>query len=122
VCAYADVLVGAVAVPGERAPVLVGREVVAQMKPRALILDLSIDQGGCIETSRPTDHGSPTFLEEGVLHYCVPKISGVLGRTATHALFMAAYPYLEQIASLGLAGALQASPALARAAARHAAS
>ena len=119
VCAYADVLVGAVAVPGERAPVLVGREVVAHMKPRALILDLSIDQGGCIETSRPTDHGSPTFLEEGVLHYCVPNISGVLGRTATHALFMAAYPYLEQIASLGLAEALQASPALARAAARY---
>src|SRR3990172_4214577 len=113
------VLGAGVAVPGKRAPVLVGREVVAHMKPRALILDLSIDQGGCIENSRPTDHGSPTFLEEGVLHYCVPNISGVLGRTATHALFMAAYPYLEQIANLGLAGALQASPALARAATRY---
>jgi alanine dehydrogenase len=116
VCAYADVLVGAVAVPGERSPVLVDRQTVAQMKPRALILDLSIDQGGCVETSRPTDHGSPTYLEEGVLHYCVPNISGVLGRTATHALFMAAYPYFERIATLGLAEALRTTPALARAA------
>jgi len=72
-----------------------------------------------VETSRPTDHGNPTYLEHGVVHYCVPNISVVLGRTATHALFIAVYPYLEQIARLGLEGALQMVPALGRAAVGH---
>jgi alanine dehydrogenase len=113
-CAYADVLIGAVLVPGERTPLLVPRQVVASMKPRSVVLDLSIDQGGCLETSRPTNHGSPTFIDEGVLHYCVPNMSGVLGRTASHALFIGAFPYLERLAMLGVDGALEADPGFER--------
>jgi alanine dehydrogenase len=111
-CSYADVLVGAVLVPGARAPLVVTREMVRGMKPRSLIIDMSIDQGGCVETSRPTSHGVPTFEEEGVIHYCVPNISGVLGRTATHALFLGAYPYLEAIAEQGIEAAVASHPAL----------
>ena len=80
------------------------------MKPRSLIIDMSIDQGGCIETSRPTHHGSPTYEEEGVIHYCVPNMSGVLGRTATYALFLGAYPYLQAIAIHGIEDALKLQP------------
>jgi alanine dehydrogenase len=112
-CQYADILVGAVLVPGRRPPILVSREMVQSMKPRSLIIDMSIDQGGCIETSRPTNHGSPTYEEEGVVHYCVPNISGVLGRTATYALFLGAYPYLEAIARDGIDVALEQYPGLA---------
>lgn len=111
-CQYADVLVGAVLVPGMRSPIIVSREMVRRMKPRSLIIDMSIDQGGCIETSRPTNHGSPTYEEEGVIHYCVPNMSGVLGRTATYALFLGAYPYLEAIAKEGIEGALRERPGL----------
>jgi alanine dehydrogenase len=114
VCEYADVLIGAVLVPGERTPVLVSRETVISMKPRSLIMDLSIDQGGCVETSRPTNHGSPTYLEENVIHYCVPNMSGVLGRTATHALYIGMYPYLKSIAAHGIEAALESIPALER--------
>jgi alanine dehydrogenase len=113
-CGYADVLLGAVLVPGERTPILVTREVVAKMKPRSIIIDMSIDQGGCIETSRPTNHGSPTYVEEGVIHYCVPNISGVLGRTATYALYNSSYPYLTAFAKLGVEEAIDATPALER--------
>ncbi|MCK5646537.1 MAG: alanine dehydrogenase [Anaerolineales bacterium] len=111
VCAYADVLLGAVLVPGERSPIIVTRKMVSNMKPRAIIIDMSIDQGGCIETSRPTNHGSPTFEADGVIHYCVPNISGVLGRTASHALFNGAYPYLKAIAEHGLESAIDSIPA-----------
>jgi alanine dehydrogenase len=112
-CQYADIIIGAVLLPGSRAPIVVSREMVRSMKPRALIIDMSIDQGGCIETSRPTNHGSPTYEEEGVIHYCVPNMSGVLGRTATYALFLGAYPYLEAIAKHGIEGALKEQPGLA---------
>lgn len=111
-CTYADVLIGAVLVPGARAPNVVTREMVRSMKPRSLILDMSIDQGGCVETSRPTNHGSPTFVEEGVTHYCVPNMSGVLGRTASHALFIGAYPYLETIAAEGIQRSIEKIPAI----------
>lgn len=111
-CSYADVLIGAVLVPGARAPIVVDRETVRSMKPRALILDLSIDQGGCVETSRPTNHGSPTFVEEGVIHYCVPNMSGVLGRTASYALFIGAYPYLEAISASGIDESIEENEAL----------
>jgi alanine dehydrogenase len=111
-CQYADILIGAVLVPGRRPPTVVSREMVRSMKPRSLIIDMSIDQGGCIETSRPTNHGSPTYEEEGVVHYCVPNISGVLGRSATYALFLGAYPYLEAIAREGFEGALNDQPGL----------
>jgi alanine dehydrogenase len=75
---------------------------------------MSIDQGGCIETSRPTHHGSPTYVEMGIIHYCVPNISGVLGRTATHALYNGAYPYLTAFAQQGVDNAIQTSSALER--------
>lgn len=111
---FADVLIGAVLVPGARAPVLVTREMVAAMRPRSLIMDVAIDQGGCVETSRPTFHGTPTFVEEGVIHYCVPNMTGVVGRTATHALNNAIWPYVQQIARQGLEMTLKVCPELMR--------
>ncbi len=110
---FADVLIGAVLEPGMRTPVLVTREMVRSMRPRSLIIDLSIDQGGCVETSHPTLHSTPTFVEEGVIHYCVPNVTGVIGRTATHALNNATWPFIRQITRLGLEKAMEASPALA---------
>jgi alanine dehydrogenase len=114
VCKFADVLVGAVRARGERAPILVTRETVRRMKPRAVVMDLSIDEGGCVETSRPTTHDQPTFLEEGVIHYCVPNVPGVVARTATHAFLNAAWPYIQAIAEKGVEAALAADPALRR--------
>ena len=113
VARFADVLIGAVLVPGERAPVVVPRAVVRSMKPRSVILDLSIDEGGCVETSRPTTHDQPTFVEEGVLHYCVPNVPGIVARTATHAFLNAAWPYIQALANQGPA-AVAADPALRR--------
>ena len=111
-CSFADLLVGAVHVPSSLAPTVVTREMVASMKPRSVIIDMSIDQGGCIETSRPTNHESPTYEEEGVIHYCVPNMPGVLGRSATYALFMGAYPYLEIIAQQGIEQAIEMNDGL----------
>lgn len=113
-CSYADVLIGAVYVPGERAPIVVPREVVARMKRRAVIIDMAIDTGGCIETSRPTSHGSPTYIEEGVIHCCVPNMPGVLGRTGSYTLYNAAFPYLTTISRLGIDRAIETLPALER--------
>jgi alanine dehydrogenase len=112
VTAYADIVVGAALVPGQRAPLVVTRDMVRSMRPRSLIIDMSIDEGGCVETSRPTTYSSPTYSEEGVVHFCVPNMSGVLGRTATYALYNGAYTYLEAIAVLGLEPAMAAHPAL----------
>jgi len=112
VCTFADVLVGAVQIPGERAPMIVTREMVRSMRPGSLIIDLSIDQGGCVETSRPTYHDQPTFIAEGVIHYCVPNIPGVVGRTATHAFLNAAWPYIMHIVDQGLDATLQRYPGL----------
>jgi len=114
-CAFADVVIGAVLIPGQRAPIVVTREMVRAMRPRSVILDISIDQGGCVETSRPTTHASPTFLEEGILHYCVPNIPGVVARTATHAYLNAAWPYIRALAGQGVDVAAAADPALAAA-------
>jgi alanine dehydrogenase len=114
VCKFADVLVGAVLVPGARTPILVSRQMVKSMRPRSVIIDLSIDQGGCVETSRPTTHSNPTYLEEGVIHYCVPNMTGVLGRTATHALNNASWPFVKQIAEVGLEKALEQNNALSK--------
>jgi alanine dehydrogenase len=113
-CSFADVLVGAVLVPGVRTPIIVTKDMVSHMKPRSVIIDMSIDQGGCVETSRPTNHGSPTYVEMGVTHYCVPNMSGVLGRTATYALYNGVYPYLIAFAQKGVDDAIQDSPALER--------
>ena len=98
---YADVLVGAVLIPGARAPHVVTREMVRTMKPRSVIMDISIDQGGCVETSRPTTYQNPTYIEEDVIHYCVPNMTGVVARTTTHAFNNAAWPYIQQIARAG---------------------
>ncbi len=112
VCEYADVLVGAVLVPGQRAPVLVSRETVKRMKPRSVIIDISIDEGGCVESSRPTSHDHPTYVEEGVIHYCVPNMPGVVARTATHGFVNAAIPYILEIADLGAEKAIDENPAI----------
>ena len=110
----ADVLVGAVLIPGARAPHIVTRDMVRTMKPRSVIIDVSIDQGGCVETSRPTTYQSPTYIEEGVIHYCVPNMTGVVARTTTHAFNNAAWPYILEIARKGLMQALEDNPALMR--------
>ena len=112
VCSYANVLIGAILVPGAPSPQIVTREMVRRMHPRSIIIDVAIDQGGCVETSRPTSHSNPTYLEEDVIHYCVPNMTGVLGRTATHAMSNATWPFIKQIAALGLAQALEENTAL----------
>jgi alanine dehydrogenase len=94
--AYADVLVGAVLVPGERSPVLVSKETVQQMRPGAVILDLSIDQGGCVETSRPTTLTDPVFRAHGAIHYCAPNTPALVARTASHALSHELVPLLAR--------------------------
>jgi alanine dehydrogenase len=109
---FADVLVGAVLVPGSRTPIVVTRDMVSQMKPRSIILDIAIDQGGCVETSRPTSHHTSTFVDENVIHYCVPNMPGVLGRTATHALSNATWPYIQHIVEAGVEPAIARNPAL----------
>jgi alanine dehydrogenase len=114
VCTFADVIVGAILIPGERTPVIVSREMIKSMRPRSIVIDLSIDQGGCIETSHPTTHSNPTFSEEGILHYCVPNMTGVLGRTATHAMNNASWPFIKLIAEAGLDSALDQNPTLKR--------
>ncbi len=107
---YADVVIGAVLVSGQRAPVLVTREMVQNMKPRSVIIDVSIDQGGCFETSRPTTHELPTYEDEGIIHYCVPNMPSVVARTATHAFVNAAIPYILEMANRGMDAAIQADP------------
>lgn len=110
--AYADVVVGAVLIPGERAPVLVSREMVRAMKHRSVVIDVSIDEGGCVETSRPTTHDRPTYVEENILHYCVPNMPGVVARTATHAFVNAAVPFIVEIADKGVEKAMQDNEAI----------
>jgi alanine dehydrogenase len=117
---YADVVVGAVLATGQRAPILVTREMVRSMKPRSVIMDVSIDEGGCVETSRPTTHEHPVYIEENILHYCVPNITGAVARTATHAFVNAAMPYILEIANKGADGAIAANPDIALAINTHA--
>jgi alanine dehydrogenase len=112
--AFADVLVVAVLIRGERAPRIVTRDMVRRMRPRSVILDISIDQGGAVETSRLTTLQDPTFVEEGVIHYCVPNMPSAVGRTATHAMTNAILPFVHKIADLGVAPAAQQDPTLAR--------
>ncbi len=112
--AESDVLIGAVLVPGARAPRLVSREMIATMRPGSVAVDIAIDQGGCFETSRPTTHADPTFVEEGVIHYCVANIPGAVARTSTLALTSATLPYLLEVAARGLRGAASTNAALGR--------
>ena len=112
--AESDVVIGAVLVAGARAPKLVSREMIASMRPGSVVADIAIDQGGCFETSRPTTHSDPTYVEEGVVHYCVANIPGAVARTSTLALTSATLPYLIKIADNGIEGAAQSDPALAK--------
>jgi alanine dehydrogenase len=117
--AYADVLVGAVLVAGQRAPVIVSREMVRAMKPRSVIIDVSIDQGGCVETSRPTMHDNPTFIEENVVHYCVPNIASLVARTASHVFLNSAIPYISEIANNGIDDVMKKDPSIEAAVNTH---
>jgi alanine dehydrogenase len=110
----ADVVIGAVLVHGAKAPKLVSREMVASMRPGSVVADVAIDQGGCIETARPTTHSDPTYVEEGVVHYCVANIPGAVARTSTLALTSATLPYLIHIADKGIEGAAADEEALAK--------
>ncbi|MCC7452212.1 MAG: alanine dehydrogenase [Anaerolineae bacterium] len=105
VLTFANVFVAAVLVPGERTPVVVTRKMVSAMRPRSIILDIDIDQGGSVETSRPTTHHDPVFVEENVLHYCVPNITGVVARTATSAYLNGAWSYIDKLVKEGYAAA-----------------
>lgn len=107
-----DLLIGAVLVPGAKAPKLIRREMLRRMRPGSVLVDIAIDQGGCAETSRPTTHHDPVFTEEGVLHYCVANMPAAYARTATQALTNVTHRYIEQLADLGLAGACERQPAL----------
>ena len=98
----ADLIVGAVLIPGGRAPILIPRALLKKMKPGSVIVDVSIDQGGCTEMSRPTTHSDPTYLVDGVVHYCVTNIPGAVSRTSTLALCNATLPYVRQLASKGV--------------------
>ncbi len=111
----ADLVIGAVLIPGARAPKLVTRQDLKIMKPGSVIIDVAIDQGGCIETSRPTTHSDPTYMEEDVLHYCVTNMPGAVGRTSTFALCNVTLPYVMQLAQRGIDDACQELPALATA-------
>ena len=108
----ADLLIGAVLIPGKRAPILVPRNLVQQMQPGSVIIDVAVDQGGCIETLRTTSHSQPSYLEEGVVHVGIPNMPGATPWTATQALNNSTLPYVVQLANQGLQ-ALENNPALA---------
>jgi len=107
-----DLLIGAVLVPGAKAPKLITRAMLKAMKPGSVLVDIAIDQGGCAETSRPTTHLQPTYVEEGVTHYCVANMPAAYARTATQALTNITYRYVELLADLGLDEACKKQPAL----------
>jgi alanine dehydrogenase len=111
---HADVVIGAVLIPGALAPKLITREMVAEMKEGSVLADVAIDQGGCAETSRPTTHSDPVYVVDGVTHYCVANMPGAVPITSTKALTNATLPYVEEIADYGLALAVAQDPALAR--------
>jgi alanine dehydrogenase len=111
----ADLVIGAVLIEGARAPRLVLNEDLKLMKQGAVIIDVAIDQGGCVETARPTTHSAPTYIVDGVVHYCVTNMPGAVGRTSTYALCNVTFPYVMQIAKNGLHAAAAADPGLANA-------
>ncbi len=111
---FADLFLCAVAVHGERTPVLVTRDMLKLMKPRSVIMDLSIDQGGCCETSRPTDFSNPTYEVDGIIHFCVPNLPSTASRASTRALTNAILPYVEEIADKGFDRAVADNRALRR--------
>jgi len=108
-----DLLIGAVLVPGAKAPKLVSREMLRLMREGTVVVDIAVDQGGCIETSRPTTHEDPVFTEEGVIHYCVANMPGAYARTSTQALTSVTLPYLQLLATAGLEAACFRAPEMA---------
>jgi len=110
----ADLIIGAVLIPGAAAPKLVTREMLKCMKPGAVLVDVAIDQGGCFETSHPTTHDEPTFVVDGVVHYCVANMPGAVSRTSTYALNNVTLPHALRIADLGWKAAMRADPHLAQ--------
>lgn len=110
----ADLLIGAVLIPGARAPHLVRRADLKLMPPRAVIIDVAIDQGGCVETSKPTTHHQPTYMVDDVVHYCVTNMPGAVGRTSTYALTNVTLPYVFLLANLGYERAVRENRALAQ--------
>src|SRR5271169_6001954 len=110
----ADLLIGAVLIPGAKAPRLVRRDDLKRMPKRAVIIDVAIDQGGCVETARPTTHSKPTYIEEDVVHYCVTNMPGAVGRTSTYALTNVTLPYVLQLAKKGFERAVKENAALAQ--------
>ncbi len=109
---HADLVVGAVLIPGARAPKLIRKDDLALMPPRAVLIDVAIDQGGCIETSRPTTHSNPIYIIDDVVHYCVTNMPGAVGRTSTYALTNVTLPYVLQLANKGVDRATKDNPGL----------
>lgn len=107
-----DLLVGAVLITGFKAPVLVSKAMIEQMQPGSVVVDVAVDQGGCIETCRPTSHQNPVYEINGVIHYCVPNMPGVVARTSTYALTNATLKYASMLANLGVEDAIARDPAL----------
>jgi alanine dehydrogenase len=110
----ADLVIGAILIAGARAPRLVRRDDLARMKPGAVIVDVAIDQGGCIETSRPTTHKNPTYLVDGIVHYCVTNMPGAVGRTSTYALNNVTLPYTLLLANKGWKAVAETHPGIAQ--------
>ena len=108
-----DLVIGGVLIPGTTAPKIVTKAMVSKMKKGAVIVDVAIDQGGCVETARPTSHSDPSYVVDGVVHYCVTNMPGAVPHTSTLALTNATFPYLMRLANLGAAGALRADAGLA---------
>jgi alanine dehydrogenase len=109
---YADLVIGAVLIPGRRAPVLISKTDLKTMQPGAVIVDVGVDQGGCVETTRPTTHSNPTYIVDGVVHYCVANMPGAVGRTSSLALCNATLPYARRLAKLGVAKFIKSSKGL----------
>jgi alanine dehydrogenase len=109
----ADLVIGAVLIPGRKAPILVSRDLVKQMHPGSVIVDVAVDQGGCVETLHPTSHTNPVYIDESVVHYGVPNMPGAVPWTSTQALNNSTLPYAVQLANLGIK-ALDVNPALAK--------
>jgi len=113
-CAKADLLIGAVLIEGAKAPVLVPRDYLSVMKAGSVIVDVAVDQGGCVETCKPTTHSNPTYVVDGVLHYCVANMPGAVPRTSTFALTNATIPYAVRLANRGVTRDLLEDPGFAR--------
>jgi len=109
----ADAIIGTVLIPGGRTPMLITKDMLGLMEPGSVIVDISTDQGGCVETARPTTHSNPTFISHGMLHYCVTNMPGAVAHTSTYALTIATLPYLLEIADKGWKRACAENPALA---------